>query len=145
MFKDPYQMSSLCIHRLCEEHKAYNGKLILAVDFDDTVYDYHKAGHTYTRAIDLIRQAQEAGWYIVLFTGSPRERWREQVLYLAQCGIQVDSVNENAIKLPFGNDGKIYYNLLLDDRAGLGEALDILDEVLQRTVGERKEQDAYLS
>lgn len=33
--------------------------------------------------------------------------------------------------MPFGNHGKMYYNILLDDRAGLGQSLDILSQTLE--------------
>jgi hypothetical protein len=45
--------------------------------------------------------------------------------------ITIASINENPIDLPFGNNGKIYYNILLDDRAGLGQALDTLNKTIE--------------
>ena len=50
-------------------------------------------------------------------------------------GIVLDSINKNPIPMPYGNHGKIYYNILLDDRAGLGQAYDTLTELLKMIEG----------
>jgi len=52
--------------------------------------------------------------------------------YMADHGIKISSINKNPIDLPFGNHGKIYYNHLLDDRAGLESALKILKSLIDR-------------
>jgi len=44
----------------------------------------------------------------------------------------------DTIKLPFGNNGKIYYNILLDYRAGLGQALDALEIFLDNIQNSRE-------
>jgi len=127
--RDPYADRHIAFNRLYKEYQTHK-KLIVAIDFDDTVFDFHKEGHTYDRVFDVLFECQNLGFYIVLFTGTPKEKWPEQIKYLDQFGIHVDSVNTNPLPLPFGNDGKIYYNILLDDRAGLGESLSILELVI---------------
>lgn len=128
---DPYIHNNLCVNRLYKEYQTH-GKLIVALDFDDTIYDFHKEGHVYSRVEWIIKRCQNLGFYIVLFTGTAKEKWPSQIEYLGKKGIHVTFVNQNPIPLPFGNDGKIYYNILLDDRAGLGQSLKILNEVLNR-------------
>ena len=139
--ESPYQHSIECVSRLLREYYAHKGRLILALDFDDTVFDYHNAGHSYDWILGLVRCAQAARFYIMLFTGTPRAQWDAQCAYLQDRGIHVDSVNANPIALPFGNDGKPYYNLLLDDRAGLGQGAQILNQLLTEIEngGERDE------
>lgn len=127
--QDPYTNSSVCVERLLKEYKKH-GKLILAVDFDDTVYPYHGTTDTHIRTLSLVKAAQDIGFYIVGWTASSPVRYPMINQYFARHGIILDSINKNPIDLPFGNNGKIYYNLLLDDRAGLGQACDILDAVL---------------
>lgn len=142
--RDPYHSANECVARLVREYAAHR-RLILAVDFDDTVFDFHGQGHVYDEAINLVVDAQKAGFYIVLFTGAPPERWPEQREYLSELGIVVDSINTNPIELPFGRHGKIFYNHLLDDRAGLGQACIILRrtlDILRSIVREEARQES---
>lgn len=126
---DPYASTGNCITRLLKEYETHK-RLIVAVDFDDTVFDFHKAGHEYLGVLSLLRKCKELGFYVILFTGSPRAQWTTQCAHLAMLGVNVDTVNANPIAMPFGNDGKIYFNILLDDRAGLGQAFHVLNETI---------------
>jgi hypothetical protein len=128
---NPYFNPQTCLARLAREYKAHK-KLIVALDFDDTVYDFHKEGHRYGLVLGLIRRCQKLGFYIVLFTGSEPDRHLSQAAYLLENGIVVDSVNQNPIPMAIGNAGKPYYNILLDDRAGLGEAFSTLSLLVDR-------------
>ena len=125
---DPYIDTDNCVERLLKEY-AKHPRLIVAIDFDSTVFPW-KEDSDHHRALSLIRRAQKAGFYIVVFTASSPDRYQFMSAFLQERHIYVDSVNANPIPLPFGNNGKIYYNLLLDDRAGLGQACDILEQVL---------------
>lgn len=125
---DEYSYTEKCVERLLKEYKKH-GKLIIAVDFDSTVYDYYSDGGEFPRAIEIIKKCKDAGCLITCYTASDPKRWEFIRKYFLDKGIELDSINENAIKgLPFGHWGKIYYNILLDDRAGLGQALDILEK-----------------
>lgn len=127
---DPYTDTSICVARLYAEWQKHP-RLVLAVDFDSTVFPW-KDDSTHTRVLSLVKKAQEAGFYIVIFTASAPERHQFMMTYLENRYIYVDSINKNPIDLPFGNHGKIYYNLLLDDRAGLGQACDTLEQLLEK-------------
>lgn len=122
---DPYLDESFCVERLFNEYKQHK-KLVVAVDFDDTFFDYHKKGYSYPVVIELIKECQELGFYIVLFTGCAKDKWPGMIEYCKSIGITPAAVNQNPIPLPFGNDGKIYFNILFDDRAGLWEACCIM-------------------
>lgn len=128
--RDPYFRPEVCVERLIAEYRTH-GKLIVALDFDDTVFDFHSLGNNYDAVIKLVRKAKRFGFYIVLFTGSDPSCYDNQKQYLRMHGIEVEeAVNKNPIPLSFGNHGKMYYNILLDDRAGLGQACAILEAVL---------------
>ena len=127
---DPYLDTDLCVDRLLKQYYR-SPKLIIAVDFDDTVYDFHKAGHSYPIVLDLLRRCKKLGFYVVLYTASAPDRHNYMVGYLGINGVAVDSVNANTVDLPYGKHGKIFYNLLLDDRAGLGQAVDVLRTVVE--------------
>lgn len=132
---DPYTSVAACVKRLLDQH-ARTPRLLLAVDFDSTLFDFHCLGETYSRAIKLVRRAQAAGFYITIFTASRPDRYPFIIEHCASLDIRVDAINQNVIESPFGNDGKIFFNLLLDDRAGLGQALDTLEIVLDRIAPE---------
>jgi predicted HAD superfamily phosphohydrolase YqeG len=133
--QDPYLNVDTAIERLYNEWKKY-GKIIIALDFDDTIYDFHKKGYTYPRVIELIQRCQQLGCYVVIFTGSEPEKYPMIREYCASIGIKVDKINENAFPMPIGNNGKIYFNILLDDRAGLPATFACLDEVSLRIMSE---------
>lgn len=120
------------INRLYEEWKTHK-KIIISVDYDDTLYPF-KLGNSedIERTIELVKQAQEIGAYIVIFTASSSDRYEEIEIFCDNLGINIDSINTNPIKLPYGNNGKIYYNINLCDRSGLTQALDILEKTMKK-------------
>lgn len=127
---DPYLSTNRCVARMFREWQKHP-RQIICVDYDDTCDDFHrKEGHTHEKVLALVRRAQAHNFYIVVWTASIPERYPMMISYLAERGITVDSINKNPIDLPFGNWGKIYYNILLDDRAGLQQACDTLEKTL---------------
>jgi hydroxymethylpyrimidine pyrophosphatase-like HAD family hydrolase len=104
-----------------------NGRLIVAYDFDNTVYDYHHKGHDYSEVVDLIRRAKQAGCHLIVFTGNEDSTLVRG--FLDENSIPYDQINEQA---PFvlTTARKIYYNLLLDDAAGLLSASAQLEAFL---------------
>lgn len=130
ILSDPFLDDDLVIKRLTNEYKKHK-KLIIAVDFDSTLYPWPVTEKTkYVRVLNLIKRCQKLGFYIVVYTASNEERYPFMVDYLQKQGITVSSVNKNPIDLPFGNGGKIYYNILLCDRAGLSSAYNVLNTVV---------------
>ena len=129
--QDPYFDEDLCVERLMEMYHKHKS-LVIACDFDDTLFDFHKKGFTYPKVIDIIKECQELDFYIVIFTASAKSRHQFILDHCATLGIKPHKINENAFPSPFGNEGKIFYNLLLDDRAGIGEAYRILRKTLDK-------------
>jgi hypothetical protein len=121
---DPYLVPGTSTLRLVKEWEKH-GKLIVAYDFDGTVHDYHGEGHQYDKVIALLRECKKMGCYLIVFSTSEPERHDFIKNYLDRWDIPYDSVNENMPGLPF-KGGKIYYNILLDDRAGLDSAYSSL-------------------
>jgi len=110
--------------RLIREWEKY-GRLVIAYDFDNTVYDYHGGGYSYSMVIDLLRKCKEVGAYFICFTARENDELDFVWKYLKDNNIPVDKLNDNPDFLPF-NGRKIYYNILLDDRAGLAQAYNML-------------------
>lgn len=133
---NPYQDIQQCVNRLITEHDKHN-QLIIAYDFDGTVFnfpgnfsDIEQNESDHKEVLDLLRTCQKRGFYLCVFTASAPSRYPKILEYCKQLGITPHTINENPIPLPFGNHGKIYYNLLLDDRAGLSAATETLRRVL---------------
>lgn len=129
MMTDHFLHAKNVVDRLVEEWTAH-GKLIIAYDFDNTVFDYHGVGHTYDDVINLLRRCNEFGAHFIVFTAKSDAEIPFMKQYLEENNIPYDSINENLNFIPF--DGrKIYYNVLLDDRAGLESAYRSLATALE--------------
>ena len=120
------------IRRLLKEWILYK-KIIIAVDFDDTIYNFKLNNYKdQQKTVNLLFQAQKLGCYIVIFTSREPERHHEIYEYCKEIGLKFDSINVNPVKLPYGNNGKIYYNINLCDRSGLHESLKILKKTMKK-------------
>ena len=122
-----------CVDNLYREYLLHP-KLIIAIDFDCTVFDYKQTGDTYEVALNLAKRCQDLGFYIVCYTHRSPESYGFIHTYFAEHGITLDAINRNVVivgdsKVP---ETKIYYNILLDDKAGLGQAQEILESLLNK-------------
>lgn len=125
------------LERLEHEWDQY-GKIIIACDYDDTISPWKLKGFDPTRVISVLKIAKETGAYIVIFTACKEDRYQEIIDYCKSKGIEVDSINQTPIDLPYGNNSKIYANIFIDDRAGLNEALSILEMAMYRVRGKKR-------
>lgn len=108
--------------RLFEEYQKYNS-LVVAFDFDNTVYDFHQNGWQFEAVIQLLRDLKSINCYLIVFTANQDEQLVKK--YCQEQQIPFDAINENP---PFyqSTSRKIYYNVLLDDRAGLWQVYEDL-------------------
>lgn len=129
LFKNDFYLNKRNFYnRLKEEYYKY-GKLIIAFDFDDTVYDFHKKGRSYQKIIKLLQDWNNYACFI-LYTASNENRFNDMIQYLKNNGIKIDAINTNiSDKVPQG--GKIYYNVFIDDRAGMNTAYWSLKKLLK--------------
>lgn len=112
--------------RLANDYDKHKN-LIVAFDFDNTIYDYHNEGGDYSEVIDLLRECSDLGLTMVLFTANEGEdKLNLCEAFCKDRGIRVDYINES----PVMATRKPYYNILLDDRAGLEEAYITLKSVV---------------
>lgn len=118
--KDPFISEGYCLNRLFNDAANQNGKLIIAFDFDNTVYDYHGKNYIFPTVDRLLRTAKEQGHTLICYTANEDEKFVYN--YLKDNNIPFDFINNS----PVGNGKKLYYNILLDDRAGLKSACNIL-------------------
>lgn len=124
--KDPYTDESRLFERLKNELNKY-GKLIIAVDFDDTMFNTHNnPGWVYTGVVETLLRWQDHA-EIICWTSSTPDRYDFIRSVFAAHGIPLGGININASRIePRGP--KIYANIYLDDRScGLEMALHILN------------------
>jgi hypothetical protein len=118
-----------------------HGKIVLAVDYDDTIFSWkNRTVKECKNTMDLVKWAQHIGAYIMIHTCSPKDRHEEIKNYCESHGLKVDSINENPIKLPYGNEGKPYYNWQLCDRSGLEHAESVLLEASNAVITEKRQK-----
>jgi hypothetical protein len=132
---DFYLNEGNVVNRLVTEWNSY-GSIVIAYDFDNTVYDYHNEGHKYPMVIDLLRECKKFGAYLMVYTAKVDSELGAVRDYLTENDIPFDSINETPSFIPFPDEKKLYYNHLLDDRAGLPSAYTSL----LRTITTIKEQ-----
>jgi hypothetical protein len=120
------------LERLVSEWKQH-GKIIIAVDFDDTISPWKmEAVSDFENVIFVLKEAHYTGAYIVIFTACNADRFDDIRAYCKEKHLPVDAINQNPIDLPYGNHKKIYANIFIDDRAGLNESLEILQMATYR-------------
>lgn len=122
------------LKRLEEEWEQY-GKIIIACDYDDTISPWKMKGFDPKRVIEVLKVAKQTGAFIVIFTSCNEERYQEITDYCKSHGLEIDAINETPIDLPYGKNKKIYANVFIDDRAGINEALNILEFAMYRIRG----------
>lgn len=127
--------------RLYQEWKQH-GKIIIGVDFDDTLYPWKfkspEDATQFERTIQLLRIAHETGAYIVIFTACNNDRFIEIQDYCEKIKLPIDTINKTPFEIGngWGKNGKIYANIFIDDRAGLNEAVNMLEKVMYIIRGE---------
>lgn len=129
------------VQRLVKEWLTH-GRIVLACDFDDTLFPWGFKSAVDIEFLKKVAQivafAQSLGVYLTIWSACAPTRYKEIEDMCASLGLKVDSINENPIPLPYGNHRKMYYNHLLDDRAGLEQALDMLEYACYQVRSARK-------
>lgn len=125
---DFYLSEENCYQRLEDEFKKY-GKLIFCVDYDDTLYDFHKKGRTYTDVMNLLHRWEQYS-EVVVFTGNGKEKYSEIEQYLNEHDIKFKGINcDSSVKVA---GRKVYANVYLDDRGGLPLVYRTLDKLITK-------------
>lgn len=120
---------SFLLERLIAQYKKQD-KLIVAYDIDDTVRPMYCADCGDVQSL-LRKLKNRLNAYFIVFTSN--EDIDGVKAYLDECKLPYDAINENAPFVPFKN-GKIFYNVLLDDKAGLGETVNTLEQLVYLVV-----------
>ena len=126
-FTHPYNKERVK-QRLIEKYKRF-GSIVIGYDFDHTIFNYDNEEGDFSCVIDLLKECSNMGNIMVLYTAEPdREKLQWKIEHCHKLGIKVDYVNESPF---FKGTAKPYFNILLDDTAGLEEAYNILAETIE--------------
>ena len=83
MVRDPYMDQERALGRLIIEYEKH-GQLIVAFDFDDTVFNTHeRPGWEYNQVIELLRRVQPYA-YIICWSASVPERYESMWQYFKE-------------------------------------------------------------
>lgn len=117
-----------CAERLLAEYKKYD-ELIVGIDFDNTIKPINPE-HTCEEIISLLQRcSQNPKIVLCLWSICQDEKEIEfKVNYCVERGIKIDYVGASPFQM--GTGLKQFFNVLLDDRAGLESAYYNLKYVL---------------
>ena len=118
--------------RLKKDYEKH-GSLIVATDYDNTINDYHRTGLDCSPIINLLRDCSDLGFAIILFTVTENghQEARAKFLHCRELGLTSGKFTTNKCLL-FDESPKPYYNVLLDDRAGIKQAYDALRKLVDK-------------
>lgn len=127
---DPFLRYDENRKRLLADYQKH-GSLIVAFDFDNTVHDAHGNGHSFPKVVDILMRCKALGFTLICFTANPYEDFVSG--FLTRNGIPFDYINQDSPNIGQSHSSrKIYYNILLDDRAGLASAFHDLDWIVSK-------------
>lgn len=119
------------VERLVREWKQH-GKIICAVDYDGTIayWPTIENQEDIKRTIELLQLVHATGAYIVINTACSPDRYEDIQRHCESINLPINNINAPPIPTTYGNSTKLYANIFLDDRAGLSQALDILEKAM---------------
>ena len=112
-----------------KHHYIKNGRIIIAYDFDDTVAPTYMS----KSCDDVIAILKQMKPYASFICFTSHEKPDNAIMYLKEHNIPCDAFNDNVdwMMERYGNMRKVYFHILLDDKAGLGQAYRILSKFLE--------------
>jgi hypothetical protein len=116
------------VNKLIETYKQH-GKIVVGVDFDDTVFPYTNSKFIEDRCKkvrELLLEIKEM-ISICLYTVSDEQTLKYKHHIMIQYGLDPDFINDSPVS-PWKGSKKLFFNILLDDKAGLNETIEILTE-----------------
>lgn len=121
-----------------------NGKIIIACDLDDTIIPYNEEiKDNCKKVVDLILECQKEGIIFLINTARSEYQLVKAKEQVEELGIVVHGVNKMHPEWdkPYGINGKLYANIFLDDRGGIGCCYDTLSNALAIVRKERKNEN----
>lgn len=124
-------MEQVILDKLLRNYKTH-GTVIVAFDYDDTIFPYSNdyTMNQFQERWALLRECKNLGFYMILYTCNGQERYEEMMEFMDKNDIPYDAINQNHPAFGYETGRKIFYNIFLDDKAGLHEALLTLEELV---------------
>lgn len=125
-------MDKILLNNLKKVYKEHSS-LIVGVDFDDTIFPFTKGLEERCKhaAGTLLRLKKKMGIGLIICLYSVADRqsliYKEHIMELY--GIGPDYINEGPLDDKW-NSKKPYFNILLDDKAGLDSTLETLNRFI---------------
>lgn len=138
---DPFLDEDFCFERLWNDYQKHKN-IVVAVDWDNTLFDLHKKNYKFPAVIELLKKCQNLGFYLVIFSASPRERHEDISQLCEQIGLKIRGINCDVVDWNVArtqnsldySQSKIFYNVFLCDRAGLPSSYRILKKLVDKIV-----------
>lgn len=128
-FEELNKLQNYYVQKGVEAWKKY-GKLIIGVDFDETILPYNDLEVKITQqVIYALKEARKLGATIILYTCRDGMLLEEALALCEDEGLHFDQVNPTE-KFHPSYSHKPYFNVLLDDKAGLISAVQTLLEII---------------
>ncbi len=119
-------MKDILLNQLIDVYEKH-GKIIIGVDFDDTVFPFNKSVANINRCNEVVEILRELKPYSIICLWSVADAqslvYKEHIMDLY--GIKPDHVNDSPLN-KWGESKKVYFNIQLDDKAGLNETIQVL-------------------
>jgi hypothetical protein len=119
-------MKDILLNQLIDVYEKH-GKIIIGVDFDDTVFPFNKSVANINRCNEVVEIVRDLKPYSIICLWSVADAkslvYKEHIMDLY--GIKPDYVNDSPLN-NWGDSKKVYFNIQLDDKAGLNETLQVL-------------------
>lgn len=120
-------LNSCPLQRLKEIYKEH-GHIVVAFDFDETIFPYSGKFKT-DKVLELAHRCQASGaCSMILYTCREGQKLADALEFCFASRLFFDAVNESVT--PGFTCRKPFYNILLDDKAGLPYTYDILTRFL---------------
>lgn len=96
-----------------------NETIYIAVDFDGTVvtHDYPKVGETVPNAVEVLKELQDKGYKMILYTMRSDDKLQDAVNWFKSNNVELYGVNENPSQKTWTKSTKVYAHRYIDDAA----------------------------
>jgi len=124
-----YTNQNHVLERLKAEYLAH-GNIIIAFDFDNTIYDCHKHDLDMESTICALKKAYKLGMDMFCFTANnDHDLVSDIISKKLHIPLTAQKINVSSLDHMF-QGRKPFFSILLDDRAGLDSALRTLNQFL---------------
>lgn len=107
--------------------------IVVGVDFDDTVFPFTNSMFVEDRC-KIVRDlliSIRSNITLCLYTVADEQTLKYKVEIMNQYGLSPDYINDSPVS-PWEDSKKLFFNILLDDKAGLNETIETLTKFKDR-------------